>query len=42
MYVNGQGVTQNYQQALKWFTLAAKQGHVNAQNYIGSVYENGE
>ena len=31
MYYNGQGVPQDYKAAVKWYTLAAKQGSVDAQ-----------
>jgi hypothetical protein len=27
MYDNGWGVTQDYKEAVKWYTLAAEQGH---------------
>ena len=30
MYENGEGVTQNYQEALKWYRLAAEQGNTKA------------
>jgi TPR repeat protein len=43
MYRDGHGVTQNYQEALKWYRLAAAQGVAGAggQNGIGYMYLNG-
>ena len=34
MYKYGQGVPQNYKTAIKWFRLAAKQGHPRAQEQV--------
>ena len=42
MYDNGQGVTQDYKEAIKWYRKAAKQGHVSAQNNLGFMYYNGQ
>ncbi|MBA4369259.1 MAG: hypothetical protein C0403_16655, partial [Desulfobacterium sp.] len=42
MYLNGDGVPQNYQEAIKWFLKAAEQGHDNAQYNLGIVYEKGK
>src|SRR5712692_8709765 len=42
MYANGQGVPQDYAEALKWFRLAAAQGIAKAQNSLGSIYANGQ
>ena len=45
MYRDGQGVTQNYQEALKWWRLAADQGTEGtavAQYNIGELYHNGK
>ena len=42
MYVKGQGVKQDYQEAVKWYRLAAEQGEVNAQSALGLMYDNGE
>jgi TPR repeat protein len=42
MYINGQGVTQNYKTAAKWFRLAAKQGIVEAQSNLGLSYDIGQ
>jgi len=41
MYANGQGVPQNYIEAVRWYRLAAQQGFADAQNNLGSMYENG-
>jgi tetratricopeptide (TPR) repeat protein len=38
MYDNGQGVPQNYTEALKWYRLAADQGDAFAQNDLGEFY----
>jgi TPR repeat protein len=38
MYRDGQGVTQNNDQALIWYRKAAEQGQVEAQNYLGWFY----
>ena len=42
MYANGQGVAQNYQEAVKWYRLAAEQGDADAQFNLGVMYANGE
>ena len=34
MYYGGKGVTQNYETAIKWYKLAAKQGLSKAQNHL--------
>ena len=41
-YYNGQGVTQDYSEAVKWFRKAAEQGYAAAQNNLGMCYKNGE
>ena len=41
-YFNGEGVPQNYQEAVKWFRLAAEQGDADAQFLLGRRYFNGE
>ena len=38
-YENGDGVKQSYQEAAKWYALAAEQGENNAQNNLGTFYE---
>jgi len=42
MYINGEGVTQNYQEAVKWFQKAAVQGNADAQVYLGIMYGTGK
>jgi uncharacterized protein len=39
MYQNGQGVPQNYTEALKWFRLAANQGYGPAQSSLGFMFD---
>ncbi len=41
MYSNGQGVTQNYREAAKWFHKSAEQGNARAQYQLGVMYGNG-
>jgi TPR repeat protein len=38
MYYEGEGVTQNHAEAVKWYRLAAEQGHFGAQFTLGDVY----
>lgn len=42
MYEYGQGVTQDYQEAVKWYRLAAAQGYAMAANNLGTKYARGE
>ena len=42
MYNNGQGVAQDYKEALKWYTKAAEQGIAKAQNNLGVMYVKGQ
>ena len=42
MYGNGEGVPQDYKQAVKWFRKAAEQGYVDALYNLGVRYNNGE
>ena len=42
MYNKGQGVAQDYAEALRWFKLAATQGNEIAQFNLGAMYANGE
>ena len=42
MYANGQGVRQDYAQAVQWYRRAAEQGHAQAQVLLGVMYENGQ
>ena len=41
MYTKGEGVTQDYEEALKWFRKAAAQGEAEAQCWLGSMYDTG-
>ncbi len=41
-YARGQGVPQNYAEAVKWYRLAADQGNAFAQYNLGLMYANGE
>ena len=41
MYANGEGVPRNDAEAVKWYRLAAEQGHANAQNNLGVMYSEG-
>ena len=42
MYEKGQGVPQDYKEAVKWYRLAADQGYLNAQMHLGMMYEKGQ
>ncbi|EHD14768.1 sel1 domain protein, repeat-containing protein [Commensalibacter intestini A911] len=42
MYYTGNGVSQDYSQALKCFTKAADQGYANAQYNLGVMYRDGQ
>ncbi|HXZ42979.1 MAG TPA: GAF domain-containing protein, partial [Terriglobales bacterium] len=37
-YATGEGVSQDYTEAVRWFTKAAEQGHVAAQATLGAYY----
>jgi uncharacterized protein len=41
MYDRGQGVPQNYTEAVKWYRLVADQGSTKAQANLGTSYEYG-
>ena len=41
-YDNGQGVPQDYTQAVKWYNKAAEQGLAVAQFNLGVMYDNGQ
>lgn len=41
MYMPGGDASVNYKEALKWFDLAAKQGHAGAEFNLGLLYRNG-
>jgi hypothetical protein len=42
MYYKGQGVEQNYAEAVRYFKKAADQGSVDAQVELGSMYHDGQ
>ena len=42
MYAWGQGVPQNYAQAVSWHRKAAEQGHADAQYNLGVAYNKGQ
>ena len=42
MYERGNGVPQNYQEAVSWYRKAADQGHAGSQNNLGVMYGNGK
>ena len=42
MYAKGQGVPQDYAEAVKWYRLAAEQGFAMAQDNLGLMYKNGQ
>ena len=41
MYDDGEGVPQDDAEAVRWYRLAADQGHATAQNNLGIRYSNG-
>jgi TPR repeat protein len=41
MYENGEGVSQDYKKAEKWYHKAAEQGDTDAQYNLGKLYDNG-
>ena len=41
MYNKGQGVLQDYKEAVKWYRLAAEQGFAAAQYNLGQMYKRG-
>ena len=42
MYDTGEGVPQDDEEAVKWYTKAAEQGDVDAQWNLGVMYDTGE
>ena len=42
IYEQGQGVTQDYQQAIVWYQKAAVQGYDVAQYALGNMYRDGK
>ena len=41
MYYNGQGIPQDYAEAMKWERLSAEQGYAPAQCTLGWMYHEG-
>jgi len=41
LYENGNGLKQDYSEALKWHRLAAEQGNIYSQSELGRMYLNG-
>ena len=41
MYYNGEGVPQNYNEAIRWYKKAADQEDAKAQGVLGSMYYEG-
>ncbi|MGI8988134.1 MAG: redoxin domain-containing protein [Bryobacteraceae bacterium] len=41
-YEHGQGVPQNFEEAAKWFRMAAEKGDIDAQRYMGFAYRTGQ
>ena len=41
-YAFGYNLKQNYNDAFRWYRLAAEQGYANAQNQLGDCYDTGE
>jgi len=42
MYKDGQGVLQDYKEAVKWYTKSAEQGDAYAQYNLGLMYKDGQ
>ena len=42
MYEHGEGVPQDYAEAVRWYRLAADQGYASAQYNLGVMYNNGK
>jgi TPR repeat protein len=42
MYNKGEGVPQDYKEALKWYRMAAEQGDTEAQYNLGVMYYDGK
>ena len=42
MYAKGEGVPQDYAQAVAWFRKAAEQGNAKGQNGLGAMYGSGQ
>tara|TARA_B100000315_G_C14342024_1_gene480029 strand:+ start:332 stop:625 length:294 start_codon:yes stop_codon:yes gene_type:complete len=41
MYGKGQGVSQDYKEAVRWYRKAAEQGLATAQSNLGLMYDRG-
>ena len=41
MHENGEGVIQDHQEAVKWYTMSAKQGFAPAQGQLGIFFQTG-
>ena len=42
MFRNGEGVAQDYAEAVRLYSLAAAQGHADSQVNLGTLFESGE
>ena len=42
MYLNGDGVLQDDNEAVKWYKLSSEQGNAEAQTNLGQLYHNGQ
>lgn len=42
MYAEGQGLTQDTQEAIRWYTRAAEQGHPDAPLMLAAIYAEGQ
>jgi uncharacterized protein len=42
LYNKGKGESQNYAEAIKWYGLAADQGHPGAQLNLGVMHKKGQ
>ena len=42
MYYNGEGVPQDYKEAVKWYRMSAEQGNARGQYNLGVMYYNGD
>lgn len=42
MYLNGEGIPQDYSKAVEWLHKAAEQGNTNAQGLLGAIYAEGK
>ena len=42
LYLKGLGVEQSFEEALRWYRLAAQRQHPGAQNMLGTIYLTGQ